>query len=42
MAGQLAARELSDFYAVVIVLERDASAQSHIPRKGVPAGLQCA
>jgi 2-polyprenyl-6-methoxyphenol hydroxylase-like FAD-dependent oxidoreductase len=37
-AGLLAARELSEFYAVVTVLERDAFAQSDIPRKGVPQG----
>jgi hypothetical protein len=34
----LAARALSDFYAVVTVLERDAFPQSDIPRKGVPQG----
>ena len=38
MSGLLAARALSDFYAVVTVLERDAFPQSDIPRKGVPQG----
>lgn len=38
MGGLLAARALSDFYAVVTVLERDAFPQSDIPRKGVPQG----
>jgi 2-polyprenyl-6-methoxyphenol hydroxylase-like FAD-dependent oxidoreductase len=32
MGGLLAARALSDFYAVVTVLERDAFPQSDIPR----------
>ena len=38
MGGLLAARALSDFYAVVTVLERDAFPQSDIPRKGGPQG----
>src|SRR4029453_14985683 len=38
MGGLLAARALSDFYAVVTVLERDTCPQSDIPRKGVPQG----
>ena len=38
MGGLLAARALSDFYAVVTVLERDTFPQSDIPRKGVPQG----
>lgn len=38
MSGLLAARALSEFYAVVTVLERDAFPQSDIPRKGVPQG----
>ena len=38
MGGLLAARALSDFYAVVTVLERDAFPRSDVPRKGVPQG----
>ena len=38
MGGLLAARALSDFYAVVTVLERDNFPLSDIPRKGVPQG----
>jgi 2-polyprenyl-6-methoxyphenol hydroxylase-like FAD-dependent oxidoreductase len=38
MSGLLAARALSDFYAVVTVLERDAFPVSDSPRKGVPQG----
>jgi 2-polyprenyl-6-methoxyphenol hydroxylase-like FAD-dependent oxidoreductase len=38
MSGLLAARALSEFYAVVTVLERDAFPQSDNPRKGVPQG----
>ena len=38
MGGLLAARALSDFFAVVTVLERDALPRSDIPRKGVPQG----
>src|SRR4249919_3635412 len=38
MGGLLAARALSDFFAVVTVLERDALPLSDIPRKGVPQG----
>jgi 2-polyprenyl-6-methoxyphenol hydroxylase-like FAD-dependent oxidoreductase len=38
MAGLLAARALSDFYAVVTVLERDTFPLSDVPRKGVPQG----
>ena len=38
MGGLLAARALSDAYAVVTVLERDALPRSDIPRKGVPQG----
>ena len=38
MGGLLAARALSDFYAVVTVLERDAFPQADIARKGVPQG----
>ena len=37
-AGLLAARALSNFYAVVTVLERDTLPQLDIPRKGVPQG----
>jgi hypothetical protein len=36
MGGLLAARALSDFYAVVTVLARDTFPQSDIARKGVP------
>jgi len=35
MGGMLAARALSDSYAVVTVLERDALPRLDIPRKGV-------
>jgi 2-polyprenyl-6-methoxyphenol hydroxylase-like FAD-dependent oxidoreductase len=38
MGGLLAARTLSDFYAVVTVLERDTFPLADIPRKGVPQG----
>src|SRR4051794_39099882 len=38
MGGLLAARALSDFYAVVTVLERDTFPISDVPRKGVPQG----
>jgi hypothetical protein len=38
MGGLLAARALSDFYAVVTVLERDTFPHSDVPRKGVPQG----
>src|SRR5215471_9995514 len=38
MGGLLAARALSEFYASVTVLERDAFPISDIPRKGVPQG----
>lgn len=38
MGGLLAARALSDYYAVVTVLERDALPLSDVPRKGVPQG----
>ncbi len=38
MGGLLAARALSDFFAVVTVLERDALPRSDVPRKGVPQG----
>jgi 2-polyprenyl-6-methoxyphenol hydroxylase-like FAD-dependent oxidoreductase len=38
MGGLLAARALSEFYAVVTVLERDALPLTDIPRKGVPQG----
>ena len=38
MGGLLAARALSEAYAVVTVLERDALPRSDIPRKGVPQG----
>ena len=38
MGGLLAARALSDSYAVVTVLERDALPRLDIPRKGVPQG----
>ena len=38
MGGLLAARALSDFYAVVTVLERDTFPQSDVARKGVPQG----
>ena len=36
MGGLLAARALSDFYAIVTVLERDKFPHSDVPRKGVP------
>jgi 2-polyprenyl-6-methoxyphenol hydroxylase-like FAD-dependent oxidoreductase len=38
MGGLLAARALSDFYANVTVMERDAFPASDVPRKGVPQG----
>ena len=38
MGGLLAARALSEFYASVTVLERDAFPASDVPRKGVPQG----
>jgi 2-polyprenyl-6-methoxyphenol hydroxylase-like FAD-dependent oxidoreductase len=38
MGGLLAARALSDFYAVVTLLERDDFPLSDVPRKGVPQG----
>ena len=38
MAGLLAARALSDFYAAVTVLERDSFPLTDVPRKGVPQG----
>ena len=38
MGSLLAARALSDFYAVVTVLERDTFPLSDVPRKGVPQG----
>ena len=38
MGGLLAARALSESYAVVTVLERDALPRADIPRKGVPQG----
>ena len=38
MGGLMAARALSDFYAVVTVLERDNFPLSDVPRKGVPQG----
>jgi 2-polyprenyl-6-methoxyphenol hydroxylase-like FAD-dependent oxidoreductase len=38
MGGLLAARVLSDFYAVVTVLERDTFPLPDVPRKGVPQG----
>src|SRR3954469_24478666 len=38
MGGLLAARALTDFYATVTVLERDAFPLSDVPRKGVPQG----
>src|SRR3954453_8178859 len=38
MGGLLAARALSDFYAVVTVLERDHFPEADVPRKGVPQG----
>ena len=38
MGGLLAARVLSDFYAVVTVLERDTFPLTDVPRKGVPQG----
>ena len=38
MGGLLAARALSEFYASVTVLERDAFPISDAPRKGVPQG----
>jgi 2-polyprenyl-6-methoxyphenol hydroxylase-like FAD-dependent oxidoreductase len=38
MAGILTARVLSDFYAQVTVLERDALPETAVPRKGVPQG----
>ena len=40
MGGLLAARALSDFYAVVTVLERDTFPLTDVPRKGVPQGRQ--
>jgi 2-polyprenyl-6-methoxyphenol hydroxylase-like FAD-dependent oxidoreductase len=38
MGGLLAARALSDFYASVTILERDAFPANDVPRKGVPQG----
>jgi hypothetical protein len=38
MGSLLAARALSNFYAVVTALERDTLPQLDIPRKGVPQG----
>lgn len=38
MGGLMAARALSDFYAAVTVLERDAFPLNDVPRKGVPQG----
>jgi 2-polyprenyl-6-methoxyphenol hydroxylase-like FAD-dependent oxidoreductase len=38
MGGLLAARTLADYYDTVTVLERDALANTHDPRKGVPQG----
>src|SRR5215467_3675498 len=38
MGGLLAARALSEFFAEVTLLERDAFPASDIPRKGVPQG----
>jgi len=38
MGGLMAARALSDFYATVTILERDAFPLNDIPRKGVPQG----
>src|SRR6201999_1389139 len=38
MSGLLAARALSEFYTIVIVLERDAVPASDIPRRGLPQG----
>jgi len=38
MGGLLAARALSEFFAEVTVLERDAFPAADIPRKGVPQG----
>lgn len=38
IGGLLAARALSEFYASVTVLERDAFPASDVPRKGVPQG----
>jgi 2-polyprenyl-6-methoxyphenol hydroxylase-like FAD-dependent oxidoreductase len=38
MAGLLTARVLSDFYAQVTILERDALPETAVPRKGVPQG----
>src|ERR1700722_17956753 len=38
MGGLLAARALADRYDEVTIVERDALAESHKPRKGVPQG----
>src|SRR5205809_1106656 len=38
MGGLLAARALSDCYAVATVVERDNFPQTDVPRKGVPQG----
>ena len=38
MGGLLAARALSDFFATVTIVERDAFPAADVPRKGVPQG----
>jgi 2-polyprenyl-6-methoxyphenol hydroxylase-like FAD-dependent oxidoreductase len=38
MGGLMAARALSEFYATVTIIERDAFPLNDIPRKGVPQG----
>jgi 2-polyprenyl-6-methoxyphenol hydroxylase-like FAD-dependent oxidoreductase len=38
MSGLLAARALSDFFATVTIVERDAFPANDVPRKGVPQG----
>jgi 2-polyprenyl-6-methoxyphenol hydroxylase-like FAD-dependent oxidoreductase len=40
MAGLLTARVLSDYYAEVIIIERDTFPQEPVPRKGLPQSYQ--
>jgi 2-polyprenyl-6-methoxyphenol hydroxylase-like FAD-dependent oxidoreductase len=40
MAGLLAARVLSEFYASVTVVERDVLPEAATPRRGVPQARQ--
>src|SRR5512145_616895 len=40
MTGLLAARVLSDYYAEVIIIERDTFPEEPVPRKGLPQSYQ--